>query len=70
MQVKGGDFAANEAESGGFLYKEGSGNASCVGGTIQGHSAFEGGAIYVVGRVELEWNCDLITNRAVLGPAM
>lgn len=70
IQITGGEFTSNNADFGGFLYKDGSGNASCVGVTIEGHEALDGGAIYVVDDVELEWECDLVRNKALVGPAM
>lgn len=69
-QITGGTFVANEADLGGFLFKEGDGKATCTGASILGHKGVDGGAIYAVDGADLYWECDLINNEALSGPAM
>ena len=69
-QITGGNFSKNQADFGGFLYKEGEGNASCEGASILNHTGVDGGAIYVVEDAVLDWACDLEENIALAGPAM
>ena len=69
-QITGGNFSKNEADFGGFMYKEGKGNASCEGASILEHNGVDGGAIYAVEDAKLEWACDLGENTALAGPAM
>lgn len=69
-QITGGNFTDNEADFGGFLYKEGPGNTSCTGASILGHTGVDGGAIYAVDKAVLDWACDLGNNLALAGPAM
>lgn len=70
LQITGGIFVANMADFGGFLYKEGGGKATCTGASIVGHIGVDGGAIYAVDDADLYWECDLIENVALSGPAM
>lgn len=71
-QITGGTFTSNEADFGGFLYKEGAGSATCTGAatSVTGHRGVDGGAIYAVKGASLEWGCDLVANKALAGPAM
>ena len=69
-QITGGNFTLNKADFGGFLHKEGDGNASCEGAFILKHEGVHGGAIYAVDDAELEWACDLERNSAFSGSAM
>lgn len=69
-QITGGQFSLNEADFGGFLYKEGDGTATCEGATIRLNQGVDGGAIYAVEDAVLDWACDLIGNSALAGPAM
>lgn len=69
-QITGGNFSSNEADFGGFLYKEGEGNATCVGASIVKSKGVDGGAIYAVDDAVLDWACHLIGNTALAGPAM
>lgn len=71
-QITGGTFDSNKADFGGFLYKEGAGDATCTGAatSITGHRGVDGGAIYAVKGARLEWGCDLVRNEALAGPAM
>lgn len=68
--MTGGSFTNNQAILGGFLYKEGKGSTRCSGATVEGNSALDGGAIYVLDDTTLEWECDLIGNAALSGPGM
>lgn len=70
FQIKGGVFAHNKADFGGFLYKKGVGDTSCSGAVIEQHTGVDGGAIYALDDAKLEWECDLLKNTAVAGPAM
>lgn len=70
LQITGGYFQRNAADSGGFLFKEGSGNASCSGALISENVAADGGALYAIDDATLEWQCDLRTNYAVTGSSM
>lgn len=70
IQISGGAFIGNEANFGGFLYKEGKGKVSCAGASIIESEALDGGALYLVDAEDLEWECDLIENEALVGPAM
>lgn len=69
-QITGGNFTGNVADFGGFLYKEGAGNTSCTGASVEKHQGVDGGAIYAVDGATLEWECDLVENVALSGPAM
>lgn len=69
-QISGGSFTSNKADFGGFVYKEGKGNTSCDGASIDGHKGVDGGAIYAVDGATLDWKCNLKGNLAVSGPAM
>lgn len=69
-QITGGEFTDNEADFGGFLYKEGAGNTSCQGASVLRHKGVDGGAIYIVEDAILDWECDLGENSALAGPAM
>lgn len=69
-QITGGTFSENEADFGGFLYKEGEGTASCTGALIERSEALDGGALYLADSVELDWGCDLIDNKALVASAM
>ena len=72
-QITGGTFAGNQADFGGFLYKQGAGNATCTGGGTTpaiGNRGVFGGAIYAVKGASLELSCDLVENEAQIGPAM
>ncbi|CAB1103374.1 unnamed protein product [Ectocarpus sp. CCAP 1310/34] len=65
-----GTFTNNEADFGGFLYKEVPGNASCTGASVARHRGVDGGAVYAVEGAKLEWGCHLVNNSALAGPAM
>lgn len=69
-QISGGSFSSNEADFGGFLYKEGEGITTCTGANVSLHRGVDGGAIYAVDGATLEWMCDLKNNSALIGPAM
>lgn len=69
-QVTGGTFVKNEASFGGFLHKNGKGNCSCSGSTIEGHIALDGGAVYAFDDAVLDWQCNLVGNFALSGPAL
>lgn len=69
-QITGGNFTKNEADFGGFLYKQGKGITSCEGASVLGHKGVDGGAIYAVDGATLEWECDLLRNSALVGSAM
>lgn len=68
--MTGGTYENNSADFGGFLYKEGEGSTSCSGASIEHHEGVDGGAIYAVDGAVLDWECDLIKNSALAGPAM
>lgn len=68
--MEGGYFTDNEADFGGFLYKKGTGNTRCSGTSIEMHKALDGGAIYALDDADLDWECDLLRNTALAGPAM
>ncbi|CBJ26637.1 adhesin-like protein [Ectocarpus siliculosus] len=70
INITQGTFTNNEADFGGFLYKEGPGNASCTGASVVGHRGVDGGAVYAVEGAKLEWGCDLVNNSALAGPAI
>ncbi|CAM9271368.1 unnamed protein product, partial [Ectocarpus sp. 8 AP-2014] len=70
INITQGTFTNNEADFGGFLYKEGPGNASCTGASVSGHRGVDGGAVYAVEGAKLEWGCDLVNNSALAGPAI
>ncbi|CAN0356022.1 unnamed protein product, partial [Ectocarpus sp. 12 AP-2014] len=70
INITQGTFTNNEADFGGFLYKEGPGNASCTGASVVGHRGVDGGAVYAVEGAKLEWGCDLVDNYALAGPAI
>lgn len=69
-KVTGGNFTANLADFGGFLYKDGAGLATCTAASITDHQGVNGGAIYAVGEAEIEWECDVGRSHALSGPAM
>ena len=69
-KITGGTFTENKADFGGFLYVEGDGTSSCMGASVVRHSGVDGGAIYAVDGAFLEWACDLVENKALVGPAM
>ena len=69
-KITGGTFTKNKADFGGFLYVQGSGTSSCTGASVVEHSGIDGGAIYAVDGAVLEWACDLVKNKALVGPAM
>ena len=69
-QITGGYFDGNEADEGGFLYKEGRGDVSCVGATVLRSKGVNGGAIYAVNDAVLDWRCNISENTALAGPAM
>lgn len=68
--MTGGNFTGNEADFGGFLYKEGAGKVSCDNALIEKNKGVDGGAIYAINSATLEWDCDLRGNSALSGPAM
>lgn len=68
--MEGGNFIYNKADFGGFLYKKGAGQTRCSGTSIEMHSALDGGAIYALHNATLDWECDLLRNTALAGPAM
>ena len=70
FQITGGIFTENEADFGGFLYAQGEGKTSCSGSSVERHSGVDGGAIYAVDEVVLDWACHLKDNKAFMGPAM
>ncbi|CAM9462085.1 unnamed protein product, partial [Ectocarpus sp. 12 AP-2014] len=70
IDITQGTFTNNEADFGGFLYKEGPGNASCTNASVAGHRGVDGGAVYAVEGAKLEWGCDLVNNSALAGPAI
>ncbi|CAM9772969.1 unnamed protein product, partial [Ectocarpus sp. 12 AP-2014] len=70
INITQGTFTNNKADFGGFLYKEGPGDASCTGASVEGHRGVDGGAVYAVEGAKLEWGCDLVNNSALAGPAM
>ncbi|CAM9574874.1 unnamed protein product, partial [Ectocarpus sp. 12 AP-2014] len=70
IEITGGTFISNKADFGGFLYKAGEGNAACSGATVLKHEGVDGGAIYAVDGANLEWECHLRENSALIGPAI
>ncbi|CBJ32402.1 adhesin-like protein [Ectocarpus siliculosus] len=70
IEITGGTFISNKADFGGFLYKAGEGNAACSGATVLQHEGVDGGAIYAVDGANLEWECHLRENSALIGPAI
>lgn len=70
QQISGGNFTRNEADYGGFLYKEGSGSTVCSNATITEHMGVDGGAVYALANAVVDWECDLVNNTALTGPAM
>ncbi|CAM9587167.1 unnamed protein product [Ectocarpus fasciculatus] len=70
IEITGGTFTANTADFGGFLYKAGEGTAACSGATVLRHVGVDGGAIYAVDGANLEWECHLRGNSALIGPAI
>lgn len=69
-QVTGGVYESNRADFGGFLYKDGDGDAACVGVSVFNHTALNGGAVYILDGATLDWQCDLAMNDALTGPGM
>lgn len=69
-QITGGTFMRSTANFGGFLYAEGDGNTSCSGASVIENSGVDGGAIYAVEDVVVDWACHLIDKKALSGPAM
>lgn len=69
-QITGGTFSNNMAEFGGFLHKEGAGETSCKGASIQHNRAADGGAMHVVDGATVDWACDIRSNTAITGGAM
>lgn len=69
-QVNNGSYMHNEADFGGFIHKEGQGNATCSGAYVANNTGLNGGAIYAFGGANLDWQCELVNNSAVSGAAM
>lgn len=70
LQITGGDFVENSADFGGFLFKEGSGNTSCSGASIERNIGVDGGGIYALDGASIDWQCDMESNYALSGCAM
>ncbi len=69
-KITGGAFLSNKADFGGFLYKKGVGSVSCAGASAEGNQAVDGGGVYAVENATLHWECDMVDNSALSGPAM
>ncbi|CBJ33130.1 polymorphic outer membrane protein [Ectocarpus siliculosus] len=70
IEVTGGTFISNKADFGGFLYKASKRNATCSGATVLKHEGVDGDAIYAIDGANLEWECNLRENSALIGPAI
>lgn len=46
------------------------GFTSCMGATVEGSTAVDGGGVYAVKGATVEWACDLSRNSALSGPGM
>lgn len=69
-KITGGTFSGNRADFGGFLYNRGAGDVSCVGGSVEGNQAVDGGGVYILENATLDWACGLSGNTALSGPAL
>lgn len=52
------------------MFKDGDGSTSCSGASVERHTGVDGGAVYIVDDAVIEWECDLVGNSALSGPAM
>lgn len=70
VKITGGTFYGNKADYGGFLYTDGEGTTSCKGASVEESNAVDGGGVYAVDGAMVDWECNLLSNSALSGPAM